>query len=184
MCTANSIDGITHLKCQKPQGLDGLTTLFPYCGVVRKSLLGMKYKYASDISDSLMRYLTKKIMPNPILDRKFVFIPIPLHKRRKNWRGYNQTEIIGEKLASNHNWEYLDNLLVRKSFREAQTNLHKDDRQENIKGAFDYYRQYVDKSIPLLLFDDVWTTGSTLREAGKVLKRNGHEHVWGLTIAR
>lgn len=187
-CDKPSIDGATHIRCKKPQGLDGLTSVWGYRGVVRKSLLGLKYKFAKEISEELADYITQ-YLKNEItaLPKDAVSIPIPLHRRRKNWRGFNQVEVVGGLLAEKMGWRFESELLIRKVSKRPQTDLKREERRSNVRGVFS-----VDKKthLPstnyqsLILLDDVYTTGSTLKEACKVLKRNGAKKVWGLTIAR
>ena len=81
------------------------------------------------------------------------------------------------------NWTFLPDLLIKKQSTLSQVELKGDERRQNLKGAFTLNLKV---QIPdsVLLFDDVFTTGSTIRESGKVLKRAGVKKVWGLTIAR
>ena len=99
---------------------------------------------------------------------------------------------MGKLIAANMGWKYAPDILVRKRHGVPQTELTGKERKSKIKGIFefnDFYSQLTTHlpaqagSSRLVLFDDVWTTGSTLKEAAKVLKRRGAGEVWGLTIA-
>ncbi|KKU57490.1 MAG: Amidophosphoribosyltransferase-like protein [Candidatus Amesbacteria bacterium GW2011_GWA2_47_11b] len=69
--------------------------------------------------------------------------------------------------------------------RQRQNELKRKERVENVKGTFLINKKYRPlRPRPLLLFDDVWTTGSTIREAAKTLKKAGAREVWGLTITK
>ncbi len=187
VCLRPSIDGITHSKCATPQSLDGLTCLWKYEGIIRKAILALKYKFASEIAKELGNLASKKIADNNFFPTKSVLIPIPLFWYRQNWRGFNQAEEIGKILAKKMNWKFLPDLLIRKKNTLSQTELSREKRGENVRGIFSLNSKYQPLSInhySLILFDDVWTTGSTLKEAGKVLKRKGFQKVWGLTLAR
>ncbi len=187
MCLSPAIDGMTHTKCKKPQGLDGVYFLYPYKGAIRKALLYLKYKYASDVADEMVELIVKKLKEVVSLPEEAVLIPVPLHKKRKNWRGFNQVEIVGEKLAKLQRWDFLTDLLVRTKYKAPQTDLKKEERRKNIRGVFilnSKYKSKITGKRPIVIFDDVWTTGSTMKEAGKVLKRNGFKNVWGLAIGR
>jgi predicted amidophosphoribosyltransferase len=82
-------------------------------------------------------------------------------------------------------WKFIPDLLIKNKSTASQVELKGDDRRQNLHGVFSLNPSYILSTIPnILLFDDVFTTGSTLREAAKVLKRAGVEKVWGLTIAR
>jgi ComF family protein len=116
-----------------------------------------------------------------------VLVPIPLHPRRLRWRGFNQAELLGELIAKNLGIKFIPDLLIRVKNTEPQVKLDKDQRQINIRHAFILNKNSQFDNLKIcnfVLFDDVWTTGATLKEAGKVLKRNGTKKVWGLTIAR
>lgn len=191
MCTKPSIDGITHVSCKKPHGLDGLTSLWKYTGVIKKTIQTFKFKYATDISDELVRKfiinIKKADKPLPV---KGILVPIPLHANRKKWRGFNQSEEIGERISKKIGWEYASNLLTRRRNGIPQSTIKdKEFRLKNTRGIFELKKDISQRNLLLsqenvfILFDDVWTTGATMREAGKVLKRNGVESVWGLTLA-
>ncbi len=187
-CAKPSIDGATHVKCLKPWGMSGLVHLWPYGGVIRKAILGLKYKYATEIAKELSGYIVSEIKGGRVLlPRKTVLLPIPLHKRRENWRGFNQVEEIGKIVSDQVGWKFESDVLIRKELRTPQTKLKRDERKRNIVGAFAIStnkKQFMTKNQQLILFDDVYTTGSTLKEAVKVLRRSGSGEVFGFTIAR
>ena len=121
-----------------------------------------------------------------MLPKSAILIPIPLYWHRKNWRGFNQVEEVGKIVAERIGWGFSSDILIRKAHRRPQTELKGDKRRKNIRGVFSFnsdYRLLKTENRPLILFDDVYTTGSTLKETGKVLKRNGAKSVWGLTLA-
>lgn len=187
-CGRPSIDGMTHVGCKRPLGLDGLIFVWPYGGVIRKAILALKYKYAKQIADELAQYcilfLRKRYV---ILPPKSTLIPIPLYWYRENWRGFNQSEVIGKLISENMNWDFSKEVLVRKRLKTPQAKLKKEQRSQNILGAFSLnpkHNSLITDHRTLILFDDVLTTGSTLKEACKVLKRKGAKNVWGLTLAR
>jgi len=167
--------------------MSGLVHLWPYGGVVRKAILGLKYKYATEIAKELSSNITSEVKSNRVaLPKKATLVPIPLHKKRKNWRGFNQVEEIGKLVSEAVGWEFVPDMLVRRELRTPQTELKREQRKKNIKGAFALNPIYDihNTKYDIILFDDVYTTGSTLKEAAKVLRRNGSGDVFGLTIAR
>lgn len=182
VCEKASIDGMTHAKCKTKLSLDGLTSLWRYEGVIRKSVLNLKYRFAYDIANELSIRCVENL--NEIYHLSHAtLVPIPLHKSRQKWRGFNQSEKVGELVARQMGWDFAPELLIRKESRKSQTELDRDERKENVKGVFSLNPSYQLHATSYLLFDDVWTTGSTMKEACKVLKRNGAKSVWGLTIA-
>jgi len=188
ICERASIDGFTHVRCKKKLGLDGLVSLWPYEGVVRKGILALKYKFAREVAYEFAKHIIFELQKgNVILPNKAVLIPVPLYWYRENWRGFNQVEEIGGLICEKFGWDINSDLLVRKRLKKPQTELKGVDRKKNIKGVFsispNFKHQILDEK-SFILFDDVYTTGSTLKEATKILKRNGAKEVWGLTIAR
>ena len=188
-CERASIDGFTHVRCQKKLGLDGLISIWEYEGVIRKAILALKYKYATEIA-SLLNGLIVERLKNPdsryILSDSICLIPIPLHWHRQNVRGFNQSAEVGKSISEAMNWKFLPDLLIKKQSTTSQTELSGDARRQNLHGVFSVNPNFSFLAFPssIIVFDDVFTTGSTLREAAKVLKRVGVEKVWGLTIAR
>ncbi|OGM10539.1 hypothetical protein A2159_03470 [Candidatus Woesebacteria bacterium RBG_13_34_9] len=183
-CEKASIDGATHIKCIKKFRIDGIYSLWPYQGVIRKAILNLKFNFAQVVADELSEYMFFILKKLPVFPKNSVITPIPLHFLRKNFRGFNQSDIIAKSLCERMGWVYDSNILQRKLIRKSQTELRQDERAENIKGVFSLISDRQPLSIDYILFDDVCTTGSTLKEATKVLKRKGIKKVWGLTIAR
>lgn len=186
-CRRNSIDGLTHSKCKKMQSIDGIVSVWEYEGVIKKSILTLKYKFAYSLADiladNLYCYLKNNISALP---KNALLIPIPLHPVRKNWRGFNQSEEIGKIVAKKMDWNYSDKLLIRNKNTIPQVKLKSEDRKKNLLGIFSVspHITYNIYHIPIILFDDVSTTGTTIKEAGKMLKKAGFNKVWGLTLAK
>lgn len=187
-CEKPSVDGFTHVKCTRAQSLDGLISLWPYEGVIRKAILALKYKFAKQIVDELLNYILEKLNNlNVTLPKEAAVVPIPLYWYRENLRGFNQSEEIGKAISQKMGWNFIPDLLIRKKLARPQTELKGDERAKNIRGVFainEFHKSLITSHQSLIVFDDVYTTGSTIKEACKVLKRNGVKSVWGLTIAR
>lgn len=182
----------TFKKCphsDKSSNLDFIGFATDYENETIKNLIHkFKYNFAKQIrwsvSDIIFAYLDKAFKEDW---DNFYIIPIPLHKSRYNWRGFNQSEIIAELIAKHYNTHLLNNILIRNRKTEAQAKLpNRESRQRNIKDAFclnekiDFNLQ--EKSI--ILFDDVYASGATLNEAAKILKSNGAKRIIGLVIAK
>jgi ComF family protein len=191
MCEKGSLGGLTHPDCRRPFDLDGLTSIFAYKGVIEKAIKKLKYKFVRDLASDLVELFLSfggedKAFWDFCCQERVVLVPIPLHPRRLRWRGFNQAELLGGLIAKNLGIKFAPDLLLRVKNTKPQIELDKDQRQTNIRRAFALNRncKLKIKNWNFILFDDVWTSGATLREAGKVLKRNGAKKVWGLTIAR
>ena len=162
-------------------------SLYRYQGVIRKAIIALKYKFALDIARELAdlcveRLLTTNHWPSAIL------VPVPLYWYRQNFRGFNQSEEIGKTIAQKMGWKFIPDLVIRKKFTAPQTELSGPARRRNLKDVFALNPNYLSTDLliysSIIVFDDVLTTGSTLKEAAKVLRNTGVKTIWGLTIAR
>jgi len=187
-CEKPAIDGMTHVRCKKPLSLDGAVSVWIYEKAARKAIITLKYKFVLEIAKELAYYISKYLKENiHALPKDALLTSVPLYTLRKNWRGFNQASEVGKLIAVNMEWEFHEDLVVRKKQSRLQTELSEEERRENIRGVFSFnnnYRSLITESKPLIIFDDVWTTGATLKEVAKVLKKNRVKKVWGLTIAR
>lgn len=194
VCRRPAIGGKTHPVCQKKQSLDGLTFVFQYNWLAKKIIKKIKYRFiysaVEELSEIFLSSLGEDDMIAWVCRKKPILIPVPLHSSRKRWRGFNQSEILGKIIARRLGIKFCSDLLKRTKNTAPQTNFKKKNRLKNIKGAFSINNDYSKFNPPagglnsrFLLFDDVWTTGGTMQECAKVLKRNGAKFVWGLTIA-
>lgn len=193
-CERLALGGQTHSVCRKRYGLDGLWSLGIYKGSLREAIKQLKYRKVSNLAEVLADILVEyweKYQPF-ILDRikkdkgtGWGITAVPLHWWRGNSRGFNQSSLIGQKLSKKLGLPYCDSL-KRIRYTKPQVSLKGYGRSKNIKGAFSFCpptkRYTLDANI--LLVDDVWTTGSTLRECCDVLKRGGAKSVWAITLAR
>jgi ComF family protein len=182
-CELPSINGYTHTKCRKTLGLDGLTSIWDYEGAIKKSILALKYKYSTEVGKELTALFVRELLIRRSPVNAPVLVPIPLFWHRENVRGFNQSEEIGKIVAEKMSWKFIPDLLIKKKSTVSQAQLSVEERKENLKNVFALDQKF-DIPDSIILFDDVFTTGSTLKEAAKMLKKAGVEKVWGLTIAR
>lgn len=161
--------------------------------LLKEIIWDFKYKNKKNILDELFPYINDILMDE--LEDRHVFnnfqqpilVPIPLHTERQKERGYNQAEIIAYEIFMQNGsvFEYSPDNLIRVKNTVPQARLkNKMNRQKNITDAF----EVVDKSLfhnrNIILVDDVTTTGATLREAKKTLRKAGARNVIAFTIAK
>lgn len=185
ICVKLSMWGNTHTRCKRPWGLDGLTATFVYKGLMKKLIRNLKYRMITDLYQVLVESMISMGDYEPIQNHSWIISGVPLHPRRLRWRGFNQADKLGIRLAQEWHWNFIKDTLKRTKYTKSQMGLPKKERLQNMQGAFDIDANFyqVNKK-QVLLVDDVWTTGATMRECAKVLKRNGAKKVWGLVIAR
>ncbi len=194
VCRRPAIDGITHPACKSRHAIDGAFASIAYKGVVRKLIYNFKYKpYLTDLQHVLVDLFYEGLIQKEAFDRayrdssieKIMLAPIPLHSSRLKSRGYNQAEILAKGLSEKLNLRMFP-VLERIKKTDSQIHLKQKERKENIAGAFAVRKnaQEILKGAGIFLIDDVLTTGSTLLEASRMLKRAGAKKVWGLALAR
>jgi competence protein ComFC len=184
--------------------IDNLVTAVKYKEAGISHLIHLyKYRFISDLSDSLGKLMIESIIENNLPLPNFI-IPIPLHKRRLRWRGFNQAELlanfISQNLAPGLEIPVLNDLISRKKYTTPQMKIKSySQRKKNLQNVFvlssvkflkakgrlngtNNAEKIRGKTI--LLVDDVATTGSTIFECGRVLKTNGAHKIYASVIAR
>ena len=114
-----------------------------------------------------------------------ILVPVPLSKNRKNWRGFNQAEILAKTLSRKFNHPFKD-ILLRVIETKTQVGLTREERRENVIEAFALDYKVGKKHIAgqnFILVDDVYTSGATMMEAAKILKHAGAKDVWAMAVA-
>jgi ComF family protein len=109
--------------------------------------------------------------------------PVPLHQLKKAERGYNQAFYIAKGLSRQVKIPLNAGLIKRKKFTQTQTKMNAKEREENIKDAFFIKNKNKVRGKNFLLIDDLITTGSTVKECGRVLKDSGANKVYAFSIA-
>lgn len=159
--------------------------MYRYEGVVRKAIVKFKYNFVSQIASELCVAMVGQLASEKYLFQNALLVPVPLHKKRSRWRGFNQSMFIAQGLSSYFSVPAVEMLVcVGDGVHQAQ--LHKKERLRNMRGkyAVNNRLQSTIHYSRVVLVDDVWTTGSTLNEAARVLKEAGIKEVWGVTVAR
>src|SRR3989344_6558234 len=128
-CERPSPHGLTHPRCEKVGGLDGLFVLAHYRGIISKAIREIKYQGYFAITSEFADLIVNKYHNN--FEFQY-FVPVPLSKNRQRTRGFNQAE----KLAKALNLKPSINLLVRTRETKPQFDLKYNERKNNLKDAF------------------------------------------------
>ena len=183
VCGKPAIGGYTHPACETRYTASRGLSAFEYQEPLREAIHNAKYRGTWGIFMELVEHavgwldlMEVQFLPDTVL------VPVPLHYLRKWERGYNQSHIIAKYLAKNLSLPFEPHWLVRTRYTKSQALLSKEVRHGNVKGAFQCTANLRGKNI--LLVDDVFSTGATLRAAAKELKKRHARTVWCFTIAR
>lgn len=162
--------------------LEGCYTCCRYTEGIRACIIRLKYNREKSLGRAFPMLLERF----PWWDRLAAYdlaAPVPLSSARKKSRGYNQCDVIFASFMKRVGKTYDAELLVRLRDTKVQSTLDREARQQNVKDAFHVNRGRSVAGRHILLLDDVYTTGATLREAARELRRAGAVSVMGFTAA-
>jgi len=156
-----------------------------YKGSLKDIILLFKYRHFGVLGKELARFANRVLSREKDLWWKVeVVLPVPLHRKRKRQRGFNQAQVIARELARLKGIEMDQEVLVKIKNIPPQTSLDADDRRKNVSGAYRVKNGERIKGKVVLLVDDVYTTGATIRECSRVLRKAGAKEVRALTLAQ
>jgi ComF family protein len=156
-----------------------------YTGKLKDAILLYKYRRFHVLGKDFARLMNRTLgKEDSIWWEVSVIIPVPLHKKRKKERGFNQAQGIAEELARLKSIELDEGVLVKVKNVPPQTFLEIEERAKNVSGAFRVVNEKKIKGKIVLLVDDVYTTGSTVKECSLVLREAGAKEVRVLTLAQ
>ncbi len=153
--------------------------------VISKLITILKYQKIKSAAKPLTRIVIEYLNRMKLVSKisSYILVPIPLHHQKLRQRKFNQSEIIAKILAQKLNLNFSPEIMIRTKNTTAQVNLReKEERVQNVKGCFKVKGNVFGKNI--LVFDDVFTTGATMKEAIKTLRKAGARKVIGLVVAK
>lgn len=182
-CAEVSAFGKTCNSCARTHALEGVTVLGRYREWIWRNLIRTwKYSSARDL-DKIIENIVAHADFAPLLTatKSSCLVPVPLARRRQNDRGFNQAEVIGIMIAKLTNTPVVHGL-ARTRHTAPQSEVSAEERAVNVADAFQATEAV--RGQDCLLIDDIVTSGATLEEAAKTLKRAGAKSVWALTLVR
>ena len=133
----------------------------------------LKYKGQTDVGLMLGRMIGEKLLSNTLYQKADLIVPVPLHQKKENSRGYNQSKCIADGIAEVLQVPVVTGLLTRKKNTGTQTKKSRYHRFENVQSVFEICQTWELENQHVLLIDDVITTGATLEACGKILLDSG-----------
>lgn len=173
-------------RCRKKSYLTSVLVAAYYQeGPLKEAIHTFKYEGVFDLKEDLGNLLIKT-MENANLPKTTIIIPVPLHRHRQAMRGYNQAELLAKIIGDDFHFPLAKNILTRKKTKHTQVELSGKARRLNVQSIFSYTGENrLLKGKTILLVDDIYTTGATLQECAKVLRRDaGAKRIWGIVLAK
>ena len=167
-----------------PFQFDQARSLGFYDTVLRKTIHHFKYRKQIGVLSEMDLLLEKYFEENPEFCQGFSVSPIPLHFSKMKERGFDQAFLIARQVAKVLKLPLEGGLLRRVKATDPQATMTRIERARNIKGAFEINRPEYVPGKNILLVDDVFTTGATVNEAARTLKKKGADKVNVFTLGR
>ena len=157
--------------------------------MLRDLIAAYKFNFNRELAIPLFAFLKPnidtKIMINDLLKhpwQNILVIPIPLHKKRLAWRGFNQSELLAREISNYFGWPLSLNLKKIKN-TAVQADLNEDARLKNQAGVFSWHGPALSEC-DIILVDDIITSGATINEAELILIAAGANRVIKIAIAK
>ncbi|MBR6411845.1 MAG: ComF family protein [Alphaproteobacteria bacterium] len=157
-------------------------SVLEYDDFSKQLILAYKHGDRTDLTPILIKFLLQA--ESVIFQDVDVIIPVPLHWTRFLKRRYNQSSLLGKALGKKLKIPFSSNLLKRVRMTESQGTKNRRAREKNIKNAFRVPNPDAVRGMKILLIDDVMTTGATLQECAKTLKKAGAKDIKVITLYR
>ncbi|MCX7599375.1 MAG: ComF family protein [Armatimonadetes bacterium] len=175
-------------RLQRPK-LAAVRSVGLHTGKLREAVLKLKFGGARRLAPVLASLLYDRVLREADEDGGLpaheiqALVPAVLHPRRRRWRGFDQAELIAERLGKLWGLPVL-HAVERVRFTTPQVDLELHHRRENMRGAFQPRPQVKVEGMIVAVVDDVFTTGATLEACAEALRRAGARRVYGLTVTR
>ena len=154
-----------------------------YDGIVKTLVRDLKYhkkKKLAKVQARLMYEYWQELHKSA----DYLVVPVPIHKNRLKERKYNHMDLVADEFALLTNYKVEKNLVIRTKDTQKQFHLNKTERIKNIKDAFAINKDVdIEKTQKILIIDDITSTGITLKEVIKPLRKAGYKDITALTLA-
>ena len=177
------INEIENAKGDESKYYDYQVKTFKYKGKVRSKIIDYKFNEKSYMCHTFQKMITKNEKIYSFLKKYDIILYVPMFKKHKLLRGYNQAELIAKRISKTLGIHLEKNNLIKIKDTKKQSTLTKAQRRINIKNVFKVSKPEKIKNKRLILFDDIYTTGSTANECSKVIKKAGAKEIAIVTIA-
>ena len=154
-----------------------------YDGIIKQLIRDLKYNGKKKLA-KLQARLMHEYIQELRLNADYLILPVPISKQRLKERKYNHMDIVADELSCLTNYKVNKKFLIRIKDTEKQYKLHKQERIQNIKNAFSVDEAFApSKETPILLIDDITSTGITFEETIKTLHKNGYKNITAIALS-
>lgn len=183
ICRRISPNFCTHIRCKKNYSLDKVIVAWEYNKMSSRILKSYKYKGVQDLGRYLSEFLLESI--GKVEFNNSLFIPVPISFLRRNERGFNQTELLTEYISRHYHCDFSFDLIGRKTEKGHQSLKDRESRLRETNSNF-YIKDStsLDKYNSVTILDDVITTGSTLENISRIIKKEKDISVNALCLFR
>ena len=178
------INVIKNYKEEKSKYFDYLFCALKYENFVREKIISYKFNENAYLYKTFVKIIIKNEKIYRFLKSYDIILAVPMYKTKQSVRGYNQCELIAKELSKELNVNFEKNNLIKIKYTKTQSTLSKSQRKENVKGAFQINNEDRIKNKKIILIDDIYTTGSTVNECSRILKKSGAKEIIVVTIAK
>lgn len=173
-------------KCKDNNNFDQLIVCarYKHGNLLSKLIATFKYKFSLELKENLGEIMAKQLMKFLPIDGDTLMVPVPIHKKRLNYRGFNQARLLADELVKNFSNLKIYDCLERNHHTSAQAKLGKKSRSENLKDTIFLKPGSQLEGKMIILIDDVASTCSTLNECSGAIKSGGTLGIMCIVLGR
>lgn len=158
--------------------------LLEYKDIVRDKMIAYKFNEKAYLHNMFCEIFVKNKLACEFIQNYDIIIPVPMYKSKKSLRGYNQCELMARDLADKFNLMLETDILLKNKSTKMQSSLGKVERTKNVQGAYKINYSDKIKGKNVVLLDDIYTTGATIKECKKMLKLSQCNNIGTIIIAK
>lgn len=184
ICGIPNSENLCEFCATKPPRYGKLRTIAVYESSIQQAIHLFKFEKRISLCKPLSQLIVNYMSNDININDYHCIIPIPIHKKRLRERGFNQSSLLAKGIEKTVGLIVLEDVLIKQKNTSSQSSLDREARQNNIKGAFKLQNADKIRDKHVLVFDDVFTTGATIREVVNVLWQADPIEIDVLTLAR
>lgn len=163
---------------------DNVFYMLKYKEIIRNKIIDYKFNDKPYLYHMFCEIFVKNKFGRDFVKNYDIIMPVPIHKMKKLKRGYNQSELFAKGISKMLEIPISVDSLIKQKNTLMQSSLGKDERVKNVQNAYKVMNVEKIKNKKILLVDDIYTTGATIRECKRVLQQAGAKKIGVLVIAK